>query len=221
MSSKLFATRQGTIFLGLIAAVIAFVALIVYLNQYRNSVNNNAMGTVLVATQVIEKGASGQVVASDGFEEVSHQYAESAIPSNALVDPAALNGLVALRKIYPGEKLTADAFGPATNSLAEQLSKNQRAVSVPLGTPQQVGGQIAAGSNVDVWVYLSDNKCTYELVHNAYVLSASGGDATLRADPRQAGRIVWGSNAGQLWLTLAATIATTNTAKPVCGPAGH
>ena len=38
MSSKLFTTRQGTVLLGVIAAVIAAIALIVYLNHYRNSV---------------------------------------------------------------------------------------------------------------------------------------------------------------------------------------
>ena len=41
MSSKLFTTRQGTIWLGVIAAVIAAIALIVYLNNYRNSVNGS------------------------------------------------------------------------------------------------------------------------------------------------------------------------------------
>src|SRR6184192_78062 len=38
MSSKLFTTRQGTVLLGVIAAVIAAIALIAYLNHYRNSV---------------------------------------------------------------------------------------------------------------------------------------------------------------------------------------
>ena len=33
MSSKLFTTRQGTVLLGVIAAVIAAIALLVYLNQ--------------------------------------------------------------------------------------------------------------------------------------------------------------------------------------------
>ena len=33
MSSKLFTTRQGTVLLGVIAAVIAAIALIVYLNH--------------------------------------------------------------------------------------------------------------------------------------------------------------------------------------------
>ena len=38
-SSKLFTTRQGTVLLGVIAAIIAAIALIVYLDHYRSSVN--------------------------------------------------------------------------------------------------------------------------------------------------------------------------------------
>ncbi len=50
LSSKLWTTRQGTIVLGVAAAVLAAIALLVYLNQYRDSVNaKNAPLSVLVA----------------------------------------------------------------------------------------------------------------------------------------------------------------------------
>ena len=61
MSSKLFTTRQGTVLLGVIAAVIAAIALIVYLNHYRNSVNGNRdRSQVLVAKKLIQQGTSGR-----------------------------------------------------------------------------------------------------------------------------------------------------------------
>ena len=60
MSSKLFTTRQGTVLLGVIAAVIAAIALIVYLNHYRNSVNSGGAVRVLVAKSLIPKGTSGR-----------------------------------------------------------------------------------------------------------------------------------------------------------------
>ena len=63
MSSKLFTTRQGTILLGVIAAVIAAIALIVYLNNYRNSVNQPPV-PVLVAKKTIPQGMSGDVIAT-------------------------------------------------------------------------------------------------------------------------------------------------------------
>jgi len=55
MSSKLFTTRQGTVLLGVVAAAIAAIALLVYLNHYRNSVNaSNAQIRVLVAKSLIQ-----------------------------------------------------------------------------------------------------------------------------------------------------------------------
>ena len=62
MSSKLFTTRQGTVLLGVIAAVIAAIALLVYLNHYRSSVNGNQQVKVLVASKLILKGTPGDVI---------------------------------------------------------------------------------------------------------------------------------------------------------------
>ena len=71
MSSKLFTTRQGTVLLGVIAAIIAAIALIVYLNNYRNSVSPPPV-SVLVATKTIPQGLSGDVLAqSTSYYEVA------------------------------------------------------------------------------------------------------------------------------------------------------
>ena len=65
LSSKLFTTRRGTIIMGVGAAVLAAIALIVYLNHYRNSVNSNAQPQqVLVAKSLIQKGTPGDVIGS-------------------------------------------------------------------------------------------------------------------------------------------------------------
>ncbi len=220
MSSKLFTTRQGTIFLGVIAAVIAAVALIVYLNQYRNSVNNNAVSSVLVAKGLIQKGTSGDVVGSGGLYRISN-IPKSNIKTGALVDPSTLTGEVAVTDIYPGQQLTADDFGPATNSLTEQLSATQRAVVVPLGTPQQVGGQLSAGSHVDVWVALTSGAggaarpVEEELLQNVYVLGTSGGNVTLRTDPQQAGQLIFASENASLWLVLRPTVGSMEKPPPI------
>jgi Flp pilus assembly protein CpaB len=218
MSSKLFATRQGTIFLGVIAAVIAAIALIVYLNQYRNSVNNNAVSSVLVAKRFIQKGTPGGVIGSTGLYQVSSRT-KSTLKTGAFVDPSALAGTVATVDIYPGQQLTADDFGPATNSVTQQLSPNQRAVVIPLETPQQVGGQIGAGSHVDVYVTLTGGSgsnakpVVLQLMQDVYVLGTNGGNVTLRATPQQAGELIYASENQQPWLVLRPTVGTTT--KPV------
>ena len=91
-SSKLFNTRQGTILLGVIAAVIAAVALIVYLHNYRNSVNSkNAQQQVLVAKALIQKGTPGDVVGSTSLYETA-SLPKSQVKTGALRRPVDARG---------------------------------------------------------------------------------------------------------------------------------
>ena len=224
MSSKLFTTREGTIFLGVIAAVIAAVALIVYLNQYRNSVNNSAgASSVLVAKGLIQKGTSGDVIGSSGLYKIS-SIKKSNVQTSALVDPATLRGQVAVRDIYPGQQLTAADFGPATNSLTQELSQSERAVVLPLEMPQQVGGQIPTAGHVDVWMAQTTKggqQIVREILQNIYAFGANGGNVTFRVSPQQAGMLIWASQyADKVWLALRPTVGSTQT-KPPAIDLGH
>ena len=223
MTSKLFTTRQGTILLGVIAAVIAAVALIVYLNQYRDSVNNNnAVLSVLVAKQVIEPGTPGDVLGAGGLYEIQN-IAKSNVKAGALVDPSTLTGKVAVTQIYKGQQLTAADFGPGTNSLTQQLGSNQRAVVIPLEAPQQVGGQISSGSRVDVWVSLTGGSgaatrpIVEQLLGNVYVLGTNGGNVTLRTTPQEAGQLIYASLNAQVWLVLRGNVGSTKKPPTVTG----
>jgi Flp pilus assembly protein CpaB len=224
MSSKLFTTRQGTVLLGVIAAVIAAIALLVYLNHYRSSVNGkNAPISVLVAKSLIQKGTPGDVVGKTAL------YQESSIPKSqvktgAFVDPATLTGKVATADIYPGQQLTAADFGPATNSLTQQLARTERAVVVQLGSPAEVGGQITTGSHVDVWVAFNGQQANgvtrpivRELFQNMTVLNtaSSGGNVTLQATTKQAGTLIFASENATIWLVLRPTVGSTDRKPPV------
>ncbi len=223
-SSKLFTTRQGTILLGVAAAVVAAIALVVYLNQYRNSVNaKNVPISVLVAGSLIQKGTPGDVIGTTKLYQVT-SLPKDQVKTGALVDPASLSGKVALTDIYPGQQFTATDFGPATNSLTEQLSRDQRAVVVSLGSPEEVGGQIGAGDHVDVWIALNgqgangvSRPIVRELFQDMYVLNAagSGGNVTIRATTRQAGTLIYASQNAQIWLVLRPAIGSTDTTPPV------
>jgi Flp pilus assembly protein CpaB len=214
-SSKLFTTRQGTILLGVIAAVIAAIALIVYLNQYRNSHSGNATISVLVAQKLIQKDTPGDVIRTTSGYYRPTSIAKGQVETGAIVDPATLSGEVALTDISPGQQLTAADFGPTTtSSVINQLGRGQRAVVIPLGSPQQVGGQISAGSHVDVWTLLTaqtngvSKPVARELFQNMYVLGVNGGNVTLRATPAQAGTLIYASQNSQPWLVLRPTVAT-------------
>jgi len=222
MSSKLFTTRQGTILLGVIAAIIAAIALVVYLNHYRSSVSPPPV-SVLVAKKAIPQGTSGNVLAkATSFYEVT-QLPKDQVVSGAITDSSTLTGKVALTEINPNAQLTDAQFG-AASGVQYQLSPNQRAVVVDLGAPQAVGGQIAAGSHVDFWVTTSgqaSNGVTRPIAKllfpDLYVLGVNGASVTLRAlTPTQAGQIIFASTNDEIWLALRPTIGT-KTKPPVIG----
>ena len=84
-SSKLFTTRQGTILLGVIAAIIAAIALVVYLNHYRNSVSPPPV-SVLVAKKTIPQGTSGDILAkSTSFYEAT-QLPKDQVQTGAITE---------------------------------------------------------------------------------------------------------------------------------------
>src|SRR5438128_158661 len=102
MSHKLFTTRRGTITLGIVAAALAGIVLLVYLNQYRNSVDSGGQPiSVLVAKSLIQKGTPGAVVGSTGLYQVG-SIPRNEVKSGAFVDPKTLTGKVATADIYPG-----------------------------------------------------------------------------------------------------------------------
>ena len=221
-SSKLFTTRQGTVLLGVIAAVIAAIALIVYLNHYRSTVSQPPV-QVLVAKKTIPKGTSGDVLAkSTGFYEVA-QVPKDNVESGAITDTSTLAGKVSLTEISPNSQLTADQFGAATG-IDTQLNPTQRAVVVPLGSPQAVGDQIGPGSYVDVWVTSNGqsaggvNRPISKLLYqNMYVLGVNGGNVTLRATSREAGTIIYASTNTQIWLVLRNAVSANVKRPPVIG----
>jgi Flp pilus assembly protein CpaB len=217
-SSKLFTTRQGTVLLGVIAAVIAAIALLVYLNHYRSSVTQPAV-SVLVAKKTIPQGTSGDVLAkSTGFYEVA-QVPKNQVLSGAITDSSTLAGKVALADINPNSQLTEAQFGEGAG-VVQQLGPGQRAVVVALGSPESVGGQISAGSHVDFWVTTSGQgsngvarPVARLLFQNMLVLGVNGGNVTLEATPRQAGQIIYATTNDSIYLALRNTVSK-NLAKP-------
>lgn len=215
MSSKLFTTRQGTVLLGVIAAVVAAIALLVYLNHYRNSVSQPPVD-VLVAQKLIQSGTTGDVIRTTaGYYKVT-SVPHKQVETSAIIDPASLAGKVAVTDISPGQQLTSADFGPASASVSTQLNRNQRAVVVALDSPEQVGGQIAAGDHVDVWVLTNAQAgngavqpVAKLLFQNMYVLGLTGSNVTLRGTPTQTGQLIYASQNDNLYLALRPTIGTT------------
>jgi Flp pilus assembly protein CpaB len=213
-AGNLLSSRRGTILVGAAAAVLAAILLVVYLNRYRASLNGSAEpATVLVAKSLIQKGAPGNLVGS------THQFQVASIPKDqlkdgALTDPGALAGLVAAKNIYPGQQLTLAEFTPTVpGSLQTNLTKRDRAISIPFDSSHGMVGQISPGDHVDVYVGLNQAgpggavPIIKRLIDNTLVLAtpgagASSGNIILRAKGPQAAELAFAADNGKLWLVL-------------------
>lgn len=144
-------TKRGTLLVALLAALLAGLAIIVYLHGYRQTLKAEGnLVTVLVAKDTIPKGTVGSVVASKGFYTVM-TLRESQLREGALSDPESLRGTVAGREILRGAQLTSADFVRSGESLTGRLTDRERIISVPLDTAHGLIGDLEVGNRVDVY----------------------------------------------------------------------
>ena len=147
---RLLGTRRGTLALAALCSLLAAVVLMVFISRFRDSVSAQSAPTpVMVASALIQKGTSGDVIAEkQQFESVTR--AAEDVKQGALADPAALDGKVAVKDIYPGQQITAGTFTAATGTVLPKLSGGERALAVPVDAAHGLVGQVQTGDHVDV-----------------------------------------------------------------------
>jgi pilus assembly protein CpaB len=212
------------------AAVLAAVILIAYLHRYRQSVRDSSVPvTILVAKGLIEKGTSGDIIASQDLYQVS-TLPKGEVADGAITDPATLKGRVTTADIFPGEQLTAAKLetGGATG-LSNRITGDERAVTVPIDAAHGMVGQISTGDHVDVYGGFNVKKLNADgtpdtaaaerpvlklLVPDVLVLDApaegsaglgAGGskaELTLRMTDQQAASTAFAADNGVLWVIL-------------------
>ena len=221
LAERLLASRRGSMVVGIAAAVLAGLLLVVYLNRYRHSVSvAHQTISVLVAKSVIHKGTPGDVVGSDQLFQPT-EIAKNEVRDGALVDASALRNKVAVDDIYTGEQLTAaDFVAVAPNAIGAKLTRDLRAIAVPVDTAHGLVGDVKAGDHVDVYAAFNvsgsvggQRPVVKLLMQKALVLQApdkakagvGGGQTTtvvLRASDQQASKIAWTAENGKVWATL-------------------
>jgi Flp pilus assembly protein CpaB len=218
IAQNLFSTRRGSLVVGGIAAVLAGVVLIAYLQNYRSSVNSKAAPTsVLVAKNLIPKGTPGNIVAQ------TRQFQVTSLPKGqlqigALTDPAALRDRVAAVDIYPGQQLTEGYFIYALpGALTTSITRDERAISVPIDAPHSLNGQLTNGDHVDIFIGINRKSAGGSkpviklLMQDVEVMRAPiGGAATLKVTQRQAAALAWAVDNGKLWFVLRPPGGATN-----------
>ena len=224
-AQKLFSTRGGTMILAVIAAVIAGIAVLVYVTNYRDSVKTGGQpATVLVAKSLIPKGTPGETVALKQLYQ-AQTVRTSQLPEGAISDPASLRNRVAATDIYPNQKLTSADFTSTGGQLASTLTGRQRAITMPLGSAQGLVDTIHTGDHVDVYAGFNVSPVDSRgmplagggqarpmmrlIVRNLRVLDVSTdsqtgrvSNITLRATPREAAELAFSSDNGKVWLVL-------------------
>src|SRR4029453_2086520 len=114
---KMLSTRGGTTLVAAVSAMLAAGVLLIFLNQYRESVNSaDDVSTVLVAKNLIEKGSPGDVVAEDALFQTTRVRKDD-LKDGGISDPSSLKGKIATTDVFPGEQLVAGEFVNATPSI--------------------------------------------------------------------------------------------------------
>ena len=214
LNHRLLSTRGGTAALGVLAAVVAGVFVLLYLNQYRNSVKaSSGPVTVLVAKKLIHKGTPGDYVGNANLF-VPTKVPESKAIVGAITDPVAFKGRVAVDDIFPGQQITVADFSlSASAAIQTKLVKAQRGIAIPVDSVHGLSGHIGPGDHVDIFVGFNAAKPVIKLLmQNALVLStpgalngAGGGRSSsvvIRANYQRAAELAFAADNGKLWLVL-------------------
>jgi pilus assembly protein CpaB len=213
------------------ALVLLLVGTVVLVAYVRGADARALAGTrtvqVLVADQPIPKGTTGDALAALVRVEL---LPEKAALEGRVTDLSALAGQVATVDLEPGEQLLAGRFAEpdslhAPGTVAVPTGKSE--VSVLLEPQRVVGGRLAAGDTVGV--YISLDKKTHAVLHRVLVTQVQGAPApadtggdkgqpqtassgspaptsslmvTLAVTARQAEAVVFGMEHATVWLSL-------------------
>lgn len=227
LAHRLVSTRRGTIGIAAIAALLAGVLVLVYVQRYRDSVRaNSSPVTVLVAKSTIPKGTPGRLLAAQSLYTVT-TIRQSQLLDGAFSDPASLVGRAASHDIYAGQQLTAADFSASATSLASTLTARQRVVSIPLDAAHGLTNDLTGGDHVDVYVgfnitpvgpsgipvaggqttpvlrLVMQNVTIAEVKHAGGGLAGGGSaDVSMKVDDLQAAKLAFASDNGKIWLAL-------------------
>jgi pilus assembly protein CpaB len=212
---KTLSTRNGTLLVSAIAALLAGAILLVFLSQYRDSTKDDGVSaSVLVAKSLIERGSPGDVLADQGmFQRAS--VPRSDLKNGALTDPESIKGQVAANDIYPGEQLTSTDFEPGSARAQNRLGPTDRGIAIPVDGIHGNTAELRAGDRVDVLGGFNvgaagggeGQPVIKPLMKNVLVLTAPvgggpGANVVLRAPDQKAAELAYAADQGKLWLLL-------------------
>lgn len=226
---RFLGTRRGAFTVAAIASALAAVALVAYLNRYKENVQGGTLPTqVLVADRLIPEGTSGDAVAAERLFRPT-TLAEDDVEPGALADAAALTGKVATDNIYPGQQITAADFAAGGDSLRGRLSGTQRAIAAPVDQAHGLVGSVRSGDSIDIFATFklsgsANGGIVHTVAQNVLVLKAPTGKSVtdssssgtsdsetvvLRLTDAQSARLAYAADFGKVWFALRAPAGST------------
>jgi Flp pilus assembly protein CpaB len=215
-------------------SLLAGMALLVFLRQYREDVTSSDRARVVVAASLIPKGTTGDVLLEKKLYRVARVRADD-LRDGAVTDPNDLKGLAATADVFPGHQLKATDFEDA-DGVGTRLADYNRAMTVPVDKAHGMVGKIDPGDRVDV-ITTSDSgtgavTVATVAVKDALVLAVPDGDGsgsggreeqvTIRVPDRAAAAIAAAADGGKVWLVLRPAVgARSNTPDAVLNGAAN
>ena len=232
--SKTLATRNGTLAVSGIAALLAGALLLVFLNAYRDSTrNDDATVNVVVAKRLIERGSAADVLADQGVFQVA-RVRKDELKQGAIVDPKSLEGTIAAGDVYPGEQITAPDFTTTVPRAIYKLNGYNRALAIPTDAVRTNTSELRAGDRVDILGAFNSTEgqpgtggkpVIKVLMRNVLILRApvggtgaagsAGGNVVLKARDNKAAMLAYAVDNGQLWLLLRPQTGATDSEIPL------
>ncbi|GAA1920491.1 Flp pilus assembly protein CpaB [Nocardioides hwasunensis] len=152
------ARRSVLLAVAIVTALVGTLLIVLYVQGIDSrATQGQELVKVLVAKDVVNAGESVADAEAAGKFATSEVRREDMVPG-ALSSSTSVTGLVSTGNIYPGEQLIADKFGTIAQTESLVIPDDKLAISVELTDPERVAGFVNPGSEVAVFVTVTDPK---------------------------------------------------------------
>lgn len=214
------ARRSVLLAVAVVTALVGTLLIVMYVQGIDSrATEGQELVEVLVAKDVVNAGESVEAAEEAGKFERTEVRREDLVPG-ALSSSTSVTGLVATGNIYPGEQLIADKFGAIADTESLVIPDDKLAVSVELTDPERVAGFVNPGSEVAVFVTVTDVAYTRVILTRVTVIGVgqttttsrtttdeSGAETvetvpktilTLALDQKESEKLIWADRFGEL-----------------------
>lgn len=223
----------------LVVAALGTTGVFLYVNGIsRRAERDYELVQILVATTTIPAGTTAQSAQDSGALDLRPFLRKSLADLPALSDIAGIAEKVAVAPVAAGEPILESQFGNASETSSLPIPEGKLAVSVQLDDPARVAGFVGPGSEVAIFLTTAGSggggETTRLLLAKVAVIAsgtttlvapdATTGSApaedipkallTLAVDQREAQKVVYASQQGQLHLGLLNKNSQVSTTDP-------